>query len=96
MKTASIADVKAKLGSYVKASKKSPVVITQNGKAIAAIIPVLHDDDLERLLMAYNPKLRAILEKSKAQIRAGLGIPHDEFWRRMEARYQKRPQRKSA
>ena len=96
MKTASIADVKAKFSSYVKASKKSPVVITQNGKAVAAIIPVLHEDDLERLLMAYNPKLRAILAKSKAQIRAGLGIPENEFWRRVESRYQKRPQRKSA
>jgi len=56
----------------------------------------LGEDVLERLLMAYNPKLRAILAKSKAQIRAGLGIPENEFWRRVESRYQKRPERKSA
>ena len=96
MRVASVATVKAKFGAYVKASKKSPIVITEKGKAVAAIIPVLNDDDLERILMAYNPKLRSILNASKAQIRAGLGIPEDEFWRRVEARYQKRPQRKSA
>ncbi len=96
MKVASVAAVKAKFGSYVKASRKSPVVITQNGKAVAAIVPVSNDEDLERILMAYNPKLRAILSASKEQIRAGLGIPSDEFWRQVEARYQKRAQRKSA
>jgi len=96
MKVASLTDIKAKFGSYVRASKKSPVVITQNGKAIAAIISVASEDDLERILMAVNPRLRAIIAESKAQIKAGLGIPHDEFWRQMELRYRKRPQRKSA
>jgi prevent-host-death family protein len=96
MRVASVSAVKAKFGAYVKASRKSPVVITERGKAVAAIIPVLNEEDLERILMAYNPKLRAILNASKAQIKAGLGIPEDEFWRRVDARYQKRPQRKSA
>jgi len=96
MTIASLADVKANLNAYVKAIKKSPVVITRKGKAIAVIVPVLTPGDVERICMAYNPKLRAILAKSKAQIRAGLGIPHDEFWRQVEARYPKRPQKKSA
>jgi prevent-host-death family protein len=96
MKIASLAAVKAKLGSYVNATKKSPVFITRNGKAIAAIIPVVDDDDAERIAMAYNPRLREILSAAKKRISEGKGIPEDEFWRRVEARYQKRSQRKSA
>jgi len=96
MKIASLAEVKAKFSSYVRATKKSPVVVTRNGKAVAAIIPVLDEDDLERILMAYNPRLRAILAAANKRVREGGGIQEDEFWRRVDARYQKRPQRKSA
>ena len=96
MKIASLADVKAKFSSYVKATKTSPVVITRNGKAVAALVPVGNEEDLERMLMAYNPKLRAILSAARKRVRAGQGIPSDEFWRQVDARYQKRPQRKSA
>jgi PHD/YefM family antitoxin component YafN of YafNO toxin-antitoxin module len=96
MKIASEEDVKAKLDSYVNAIKKSPVFITRKGKAIAAIVSVLDEDDQERIAMAYNPRLRAILTAAKKRIREGKGIPQDEFWRRMDARYQKHPQKKSA
>ena len=34
MKTASVADVKASLSSYIKASKAGPIVVTKNGKGI--------------------------------------------------------------
>jgi prevent-host-death family protein len=50
MKIASVADVKAKFSSYVKASGQGPVVITRNGKAVAAIVPVEDEDDVERLI----------------------------------------------
>jgi prevent-host-death family protein len=94
MNIASIADVKAKLSAYVKASTRSPVVITRNGKAVAALVPIADDDELERLMTSYSPKLRAILSKAEARIQAGHGIPHDEFWRQVEQR--SKPKRKSA
>ena len=41
MKTASVADVKARLSSYLKASAISPVVVTRNGKAVAVLLGIL-------------------------------------------------------
>ena len=85
MKTASVADVKARLSDYLKATQHGPVVITRNGKPVAVLTAVTDEEELERLMMAHSPKLRAILQKSMRQIQAGKGIPHDEFWRQVEA-----------
>ena len=85
MKTASVADVKARLGDYLKAIRQGPVVVTRNGKPVAVLTAVTDAEELERLLLAHSPRFRAIVQKSMQQIRAGKGIPHDEFWRQMEA-----------
>jgi len=42
MKIASVADIKARLSSYLKASATGPVVVTRNGKAVAAYSPFGH------------------------------------------------------
>ena len=96
MKIASIADVKAKLSAYVKASGKSPIVITRNGKAVAAIIPVADDDDVERLLLGYSPKLQAILSAARQRVRAGQAVPHQRFWREARSATRSRARRMSA
>ena len=81
MNIASMADVRAKLSAYVKASGKSPVVITRNGKAVAAIVPVTNEDDPARLMLGYSPRLRAILSTARQRIRRGQGVPHARFWK---------------
>jgi len=80
MRIASVADVKAKLSGYIKASKSGPVVVTKNGKPVAVLLSMQDDDQLERLLMAYSPKLQRILQAAEKQIRAGKGIKHEDFW----------------
>jgi prevent-host-death family protein len=85
MKTASIADIKARPSAYVKASRKGPVVVTENGKAVAVIIPVTDEDQLERLLLAHSPQFQAVLKKSRQQIEKTGGIPHEQFWQEVEA-----------
>ena len=49
MKIASVADVKANLSAYIKASTDELVVITKNGKPVAVLLPMEEDDELERL-----------------------------------------------
>ncbi len=80
MKIASVADVKANLSEFVRAADTAPVVITRNGKAVAAIVPVGDDDDIERLLLAYSPRFRKILAAGREQGERAETIPHDEFW----------------
>jgi len=85
MKIASVADVKARLSAYLKASEEGPVVVTRNGKAVAVLLAVTDEDELERLVLAYSPKFQALLDKSERQIEETGGIPHDVFWREVEA-----------
>ncbi|HQU47229.1 MAG TPA: type II toxin-antitoxin system Phd/YefM family antitoxin [Pirellulales bacterium] len=85
MRIASVAEVKANLSSFVKASATGPVVVRRNGKAVAVLLGVEDDDELERLLLAHSRKLHAILDAADRRIDEGAGIPHDEFWRQVEA-----------
>src|SRR5437667_12087215 len=85
MKIASVADIKAHLSAYLKESAQGPVVVTRNGKAVAVLLAVSDDDELERLVLAHSPKFQAILDKSRRQIEETGGIPHDVFWREVAA-----------
>jgi prevent-host-death family protein len=79
MKIASVADMKSRLSAFLNESREGPVVVTRNGKAVAVLIAVTDDDELERMLLAHSPKFRAIIEKSHRQIDETGGIPHDQF-----------------
>ena len=84
MRIASVADVKEKFSGYLKASEDGPVVVTRNGKPVAVLLAVDDEGEIERLILAYSPKFRALLETAEQQIRAGQGISHAEFWRASE------------
>lgn len=84
MRIAPIADVKAKFSSYVRQSKESPIVVTRNGKAVAVLLAVTDDDELERLLLAHSPKFQALLNTAEQRIRETGGIPHETFWNMLE------------
>ncbi len=85
MKIASVAHVKARLSAYLKDSQEGPVVVTRNGKAVAVLLAVTDEDELERLVLAHSPKFQALLDKSRRQIEETGGIPHDQFWREVKA-----------
>jgi prevent-host-death family protein len=87
MKIASIADVKAHFGAYLKESENGPVIVTRNGRPVAVLLAMQDEDEIERLLMAYSPRLRAILEKSRQQIREGQWLCEEDFWRELDAEY---------
>jgi prevent-host-death family protein len=80
MQVASIAEIKACLSAYVDASQDGPVVVTRNGRPVAVLLAVEDDEELERLVLAYSPRFRKILEASRRQIRDDPGMGHEEFW----------------
>jgi prevent-host-death family protein len=84
MKIASVADVKAKFSAYLKSSEGGPVVITRNGRPVAMLLGVEDGAEIERLLLGYSPRLRAILNQSRAQIRQGEKVTHEQFWADIE------------
>ena len=85
MNIVSIADAKARLSAYIRESEETgPVIITRNGRPAAVLLPVLDEEDLERLLLAYNPKFRQLIEAADNRIQESGGIPHEEFWETIE------------
>lgn len=85
MKVASQDEVAADFAEYVKATKKGPVVVTSKGKPVAVLFSLGSEDDLERLLMGHSLKLQSILEAARKRFREGRGIPHESFWKEVEA-----------
>jgi prevent-host-death family protein len=84
MKIASVADVKAHFSTFLKESKKGPVVVTKNGRPAAVLLSVEDEDEIDRLTMAYSPGLQKILTLARRQIKEHGGIPHDEFWKNID------------
>ena len=84
MKIASVAEVKSQFNAFLKASEGGPIVVTRNGRPVAVIVGVQNEEEIERLLMAYSPHLRAILERSRQQFRKGQWLSEEEFWSQFE------------
>jgi prevent-host-death family protein len=84
MRIASIADVKAKLSGYIKESESGPIVVTKNGHPVAVLLGVHDEDEIERMVLAYSPKFRRIMQTAEKQIKEGKGISHQEFWHDVE------------
>jgi len=98
MNIASVAKVKSQFSAFLKASEGGPVVVTRNGRPVAVIVGVQDEEETERLLMAYSPHLRAILERSRQQFRDGQWLSEEEFWSQFEhaqpAKRRAKPSRK--
>ncbi len=84
MKIASVADVKAHFSTFLKESKQGPVVVTKNGRPAAVLLSVEDENEIERLTMAYSPRVQKILALARRQIKEQGGIPHEDFWKEMD------------
>ena len=75
MRIASVADVKACLSAYLKETEEGPVIVTRNGKAVAVLLAVTDDDELERLVLAHSPKFKALSTSPGARSKRRMGVP---------------------
>lgn len=85
MKVAPVAEVKAKFSAYLRDSVDGPVIVTRHGRPVAVLLSVRDEDELERLVLAYTPKFRTILDTARQQIRETGGLVHEELWEEVEA-----------
>ncbi|MBE7469190.1 MAG: type II toxin-antitoxin system Phd/YefM family antitoxin [Anaerolineae bacterium] len=84
MKIAPIAEIKAQFSAFVKASEEEPVIVTKNGKPVAVLLAISDEDEIERLLLGYSKKFRALLEAAEQRIQETGGIRHEDFWKAIE------------
>lgn len=84
MKIVSIAEAKARLSSYVRATEEGPVILTRNGSPVAVLLPAGDPEELERLLLAYSPRFQALLATARRQLDQSEGCAHGDFWEKVE------------
>ncbi|MBN2169116.1 MAG: type II toxin-antitoxin system prevent-host-death family antitoxin [Actinobacteria bacterium] len=71
MFSAGVRELKNKTSEILgKVKKEGGVIVTNNGKPIAGIIP-LDEDDVEDFLIAHNPKIRAAMIRGAKDYEAG-------------------------
>ena len=59
------------LSDYAQRNRRDAIVVTRHGKPVSALLPLSPGGDLERMALSINPRFRAILERSRAEVRAG-------------------------
>ncbi len=90
MKIASVADVKAHFSAYLRSAVRGPVVVTRGGRPAGVLLAIEDEEELERLVLAYSPRLRALLDAARQRLRAWAGIPPEDFWAEVESRAKSR------
>ncbi|MFH1730082.1 MAG: type II toxin-antitoxin system Phd/YefM family antitoxin [Planctomycetota bacterium] len=78
MKKVALAKVKDHLSSYLREAGKEQIVITRHGKPAGVLIGFESEDDWFEYRLENDPRFLKRIEKARASIRAGKGIPLDE------------------
>ena len=71
------------LGQYARELEHGPLVLTEDGHAIAALLPI-DDSDLESLRLSLSPRFQAVIEQARAEFRDGSSLSSDEVRRVLE------------
>lgn len=80
MKTIDAAEATDTLSDYARKGLKEGLVVTRRGKPLLALTPIRRRD-WESIAVATNPKLLAIIERSRRSRRPGLST--EEMRRRL-------------
>lgn len=83
MKTLEISKATSSLAAYARKVKREPVVVTQNGKPVAALVSV-QNADMETVSLSNNPQFLALIERSRARQKAEGGISPREMRERLK------------
>jgi antitoxin (DNA-binding transcriptional repressor) of toxin-antitoxin stability system len=82
MKRVEMAEATAPLSEYAQAVSQEPLIITIDGKPIAALVPI-ENADLETVALSTHPQFLALIERSRARQKVEGGISSEEMRRRL-------------
>jgi len=83
MKTIDVTKANMPLSDYAKKIKKEPVIITKEGKPLAAMVNI-QNADIETVSLSNNPKFIALIERSRSRQKYEGGISSEEMRRRLQ------------
>lgn len=78
MKTIELVNATAPLLEYARGLGEEPLVLTEGGRPVAALVP-MEDSDLETLALSTNPQFLSLIERSRARRTKEGGIPAAEM-----------------
>lgn len=81
MKTLEMSQATGELSSYAEDVQKEPLVVTDQGKPVMALLPI-ENADLETVSLSTDPRFIALIERSRSLYRTGTGISLQEMRRR--------------
>jgi antitoxin (DNA-binding transcriptional repressor) of toxin-antitoxin stability system len=73
------------LAAYAAEVGNGPVVVTDQGKPVAVLVPI-ENADLETVALSTNRQFMKLIERSRARVRAKGGISSAEMRRRFTER----------
>jgi prevent-host-death family protein len=82
MKTLEIKDATESLADYARDMDKEIVVVTRNGKPVAALVS-LENVDEETLSLSSNPDFIELIERSRKEHKSKGGLSSEELQRRL-------------
>ena len=82
MKTIEMTQATAPLAEYAQDVCKEPVIVTVDGRPVAALVPI-ENADSETVTLSTHPQFLALIERSRARQRIEGGISAQEMHRRL-------------
>jgi hypothetical protein len=81
MKIVAKEDATATLAAYADEAGNGPIVVTDQGKPMAVLLPI-ENADLETVTLSTSRQFMDLIERSRARVRAEGGISSEEMRRR--------------
>jgi antitoxin (DNA-binding transcriptional repressor) of toxin-antitoxin stability system len=82
MKMLELAKATAPLAEYARDVNKEPVILTADGKPVAALVSI-ENADLETVTLSTHPQFIALIERSRARQKTEGGISSAEMRHRL-------------
>lgn len=82
MKTVEMKEATAPLADYARDVEKEPIIVTEHGRPVAALLPI-ENADRETVALSTNQQFLALIERSRRRHDTEGGISTDEMRRRL-------------
>jgi len=82
MKTVEMKEATAALSEYARQVAEGPVIVTVEGKPVAALVGI-ENADLETVSLSNDPEFLALIERARARRQTEGGISTEEMRRRL-------------
>lgn len=78
MKILEMAKATAPLAEYAQDVSKEPVILTVDGRPVAALVPI-ENADLETVTLSTHPRFLALIERSRVRQKSEGGISSEKM-----------------